>query len=164
MIFEELELAIITRLKADTGTGGLYAGSAWASYIAGGIWSNWGLPSQFTTPYAVLEINMNADNTFDADMNEVLVSFAIFDNTRTGVNNIAKVLKRLYGDAVLQTGRVPSYGLHRHTLALATNGYGATGGQVINTSQSIGLKEGDEHTAVGISTFKLTAQAVASNP
>ena len=164
MIFEEIELAIITRLKADTGTGGMYAGSAWASFIAGGIFSNWGLPDTFTTPYGVLEINMQADHTFPSDQFKVLCTIALFDNTRTGVNNIAKACKRIYGDAVLQAGRVPSYGLHRHTLALATNGYSATGGQVTVTSQSIGLKEGDEHTAVGILSFEFMVQAVAANP
>ncbi len=164
MIFEELELAIITRLKADTGTGGLYAGSTWASFIAGGIYSNWGLPSQFTTPYGVLEISLQADHTFPSDSFKALCSIAVFDNTRTGVNSVAKVLKRLHGDAVLQTGRVPSYGLHRHPLVLATNGYSATGGHCICTSHSIGIKEGDEHTVVGVFSFELTAQAVAANP
>lgn len=164
MIFEEVELAILTRIKADTGTGGLYAGSAWASMIAGGIYSNWGLPSEFTTPYGVLEINLQADHTFPSDQFDVFCTIAVFDNTRTGVNNIAKTFKRLYGDAVLQAGRVPSYGLHRHSLALATNGYGATGGQIVVTSQTIGLKEGDEHMAVGVMSFKFSVQATAANP
>ncbi len=135
MIYSALNLAVMTRLKADTGTGGLYSasgGTAWNTSIISGAYAVRGLPETLAFPYLVYTIDTQPDYTADADAFSVGITFTVFEDARRGLDRVTATLDRLHGDAVLQSGWTPTYGFNRHKLVIATNGYSATGGDCLS--------------------------------
>lgn len=74
-------------------------------------------------PYVVFSIAAsNHDDAFSVDIVEHTIRFSIIANGRSGLSVPAAIIKRIYGDAMKQVTRVPSYGLHRHKLVIPTAG------------------------------------------
>ncbi len=123
--------AIIARVQADTGTGGLYKPGTGLLLAGGGIWSWMGNPASTIYPYIVVTANDREAPAFNQEGSECELQFHIFDSTerRTGTTGTASVgsanceyiIDRLYGDAMAYTSRTPSYGLHRHQLTIGAN-------------------------------------------
>ncbi len=114
--------AILTRIQADTGTGGLYVGSAY-TVVTGGWYAVDGPITDLNTifPYGVYNLTMEPDNTFTSDGAKFLLDFTIYDKQQNGLASIAPAMARLYGNAMLVSGRIPTYGFHRHVLTLAAS-------------------------------------------
>lgn len=115
--------ALVARIKADTGSGGLYEGNAFT--IITGEW--WGIEGPSLTdlntllPYGVINITMEPNDAFDADGCNFVVDFTVFDRQASGMANISKAFSRLYGNAMASSGRIPSYGFQRQNLVLSTD-------------------------------------------
>lgn len=114
--------AILTRIKADTTTGGLYVGNAFT------IFTGWyaidapptlNIDSMF--PYGVYNLQWDYDNTLTSDGCKYVVDFTLYDKAERGLANISKGLARLYGNAMATAGRIPTYGFNRHPLVLSTD-------------------------------------------
>lgn len=161
MIVSLVAAAVLDRLESDTGSGGLYEGGT--LQILTGIYTVTGTPSQLAMPYAVMELAGQQSDAMDADTQEVTITLRVYDLASAALVNIDKVLTRVYGDAVAQSGRVPSYGLHRHVLgALPTNTWGAVGGQMLHVSQRI--YTADENVLVAETVYRLHVNATATSP
>lgn len=162
---------IVERIKADTGTGGLYVGSTY-TIVTGGWWSIEGpsiLPLGQRLPYGVINLSdIVPSNAFAGDGCEFVVEFTIFAAQSGGLSVISPALARLYGNAISQSGRLPTYGFHRlNQLPLSTdptlNPMGLVGGPM----QWIGSRtESPTDTTVIQTTtaFRGWASVPASNP
>lgn len=166
MLHAAINQAIYDRIKADTGTNGLYKSGAWN--IISGAYSVFGTPNPIVFPYVLWSIRMEQDHSLPADEFVVTTTFTVYDQVQDYVNSseysarVSAVLDRLHGNAVLQTGRVPTYGFHRHLLVLPTNGYTAQASQCfVRTYDSTML---DEHTVTGTMSMTFRVSALASNP
>lgn len=166
MIVSAIHQAILTRIKADTGAGGLYAGSAWN--IISGAYSIFGTPSAIVYPYLMFTTRMEQDHSLTSDDFRVTATFTVFDQILDYAsgsafsNRVSAVMDRLHGNAVLQSGRVPTYGFHRHLLVLPTNGYTAQATQCFVTSQDQTMA--DEHSLAATMTMTFRVSALAANP
>lgn len=166
MIFASIHQAIYDRLKADTGTGGLYAGNQWN--IVSGAYSLFGTPAPIVFPYILFTVRMDQDHSLTADEYNVTATFNVFDQCQDWTtasqfdSRIAAVMNRLHGNAVLQAGRVPTYGFHRHLLVLPTNGYTAKASQCFVRTYDTQML--DEHTMQGTMTMTFRVSALAANP
>ena len=166
MILNTLYTAIQNRLKADTGSGGLYNGNAW-NFITG-AYAIYATPNGIAYPYLVYNLNMQAANTATGDEFTVFVDFTLFTNTNeqddaTNFGSSATaIMDRLHGDAVLQSGRIPTYGFNRHKLVLPTNGYSAKASDctVLGYTPAI-----IDERVVGVTmNMKFWVAAIAANP
>jgi hypothetical protein len=166
MIFSTIERAILDRIKADTGTGGLYVSGAWnTTFLSGGAWANTGRPNVARAslyPYLVYSMNATGAHGFIDDAWEVSITFTVYDEPINGVSRITSVLDRLFGNAIITSGRTPTYGFHRHVLVLSTNDYSAVGGDV--TCKTMSVEALDENVVQGTITFDTTFSALAANP
>ena len=96
------------------------------------------------------------------------VTFTVFDQVQDYTSSanwagrVAAVLTRLHGDAVLQAGRIPTYGFHRHLLVLPTNGYTAKASNCFVRTYDSGMT--DDHAVTGTMTMTFRVSALASNP
>ena len=166
MILDTINQAIYNRLKADTGAGGLYASSAWN--IISGAYTIFGTPNAMTYPYLLWNTRLDQDHSLTADEWNASVTFTVFDQVQDYVatsnwnGRVAAVLTRLHGDAVLQAGRVPTYGFHRHLLVLPTNGYTAKASNCFVRTYDSAMT--DEHSVTGTMTMTFRVSALASNP
>ena len=166
MILDTINQAIYNRLKADTGAGGLYASSAWN--IISGAYTIFGTPNAMTYPYLLWNTRLDQDHSLTADEWNASVTFTVFDQVQDYVSTsnwsgrVAAVLTRLHGDAVLQAGRVPTYGFHRHLLVLPTNGYTAKASNCFVRTYDSAMT--DEHSVTGTMTMTFRVSALASNP
>ena len=77
-------------------------------------------------------------------------------------DRITKVMDRLHGNAVLQVGRVPTYGFHRHLLVLPTNGYTAKASNCFVRTYDATMT--DEHSIQATMTATFRVSALAANP
>ena len=156
MICASVAAAILTRLKTDS-TLWDSIGGAWQTLIAGGIWFSQGDPTTRTLPYGVFTITENHDPTFTTQEAAYSLEFNIYDNPpgqqSDGLDSVVSIESRIHGDAMLQAGRVPSYGLDRHKLTIPTNYLSAAGGQIMAESCSIGPD--DENHVVLTMTFSI---------
>lgn len=131
MILAPIYQAIYDRMKADTGTGGLYNGGAW-NLITGGAYTVFASPSAITGPYLVFGVSMERNNeSTTGDEFLCTATFNLYDRLNESASDayigtsLLPALDRLHGNAVLQSGRVPTYGFNRHRLVLPTNTYSA---------------------------------------
>lgn len=166
MLNAAINQAIYDRIKADTGAGGLYASGAWN--IISGAYSVFGSPNPMTFPYLLWSIRLEQDHSLTADEYNVTATFTIFDQVRDYVTsaeyntNVSAVLDRLHGNAVLQAGRIPNYGFHRHLLVLPTNGYTAKASNCFVRSYDSTML--DDNVVNGTMTMTFRVSALASNP
>jgi hypothetical protein len=165
MILTSIYKAIFDRLKADTGTGGLYNGGNWK--IISGAYSVYGTPAAMVFPYLLVSVRLEQDHSLTADEFNATATFTVYDQVQDAVagdfgTNISSVLDRLHGNAILQAGRVPTYGFHRHLLVLPTNGYTAKASNCyVRTYDATMI---DEHTMQGTMTATFRVTALATNP
>lgn len=146
MNFTALATAIMQRCLADTGTGGLFNttnGLLYVStltpptkiYLADEVPPTLPIdtPSASGWPHVTIEVGVDSEqrDAFNADA--VLERFRVhvWDHRRNGagVSRCGTIIDRIFGDATLNASRVPTYGLHRHTLVLASGTW--TGGVVM---------------------------------
>ena len=167
MIHAAVYQAIYDRLKADTGTGGLYNGGSW-KLITGGAYALVGSPNPVTGPYLVYNVRMEQDHTTIGDEYQCICTMRLFAHTQNADadanvgTNIIAALDRIHGNGVLQNGRVPTYGFNRHRLVLPTNTYSAVGGGCICTTYDV--EQIDEHTAAATVDIAFRIAAIAANP
>lgn len=122
--------AIVTRLQADQGAGALFATGGGPGLITG-VYRN-EAPSSASTPYVVFTCDDSAvEDTFRSDVLKVTVRVQVWIPTSSPPGLMDTILDRIYGDATLQSSGIPSYGLHRHNLVLATGTW--TGGTLVYT-------------------------------
>lgn len=152
--------AVIDRLKADTGSGGLYQGST--PTLVSGIYY-YAAPAGVARPYIVLNISQDEDHALTSSGGACVVSVRIVGDMSDGGDQMQVVWNRVFGDAMLQTGRVPSYGLDRHTLTLPTNPLSATCTALIFTGSG-DVETPDPDTIAWVMTFKLVWNAAAVSP
>jgi hypothetical protein len=159
MIYQLTAKAILDRLKADTGDGGIYEGGDWT--LVEGAWNNLANPGNGTRPYIVYSFSGDSEDSQTSDEDLLTLTFQVYDNATNGTDTITAVLDRLHGNGILQTGRIPTYGFHRHVLALDTNTYNAVATECIQTSFEVGPL--NEHVCLGTIafTFRISAQAVS---
>lgn len=166
MIIGTVCRAIEDRIKADTGTGGLYLSGAWnTTILQGGAWAMNARPTVAPAslfPYLVFGVQAQGTHGFIDDLFECTATFNVYDESVQGLSRISSVLDRLFGNAVLVSGRTPGWGFHRHTLVLSTNDYSATGGDM--TCKSLSVEPLDEHRNQGTISFDFTFSALAANP
>jgi hypothetical protein len=166
MLLATINQAIYDRIKADTGSGGLYKSGAWS--IISGAYSVFGSPNPMVFPYLLWSIRMEQDHSLPADEFNVTATFTVYDQIQDYVTSseyharVTSVLDRLHGNAVLQNGRVPTYGFHRHLLVLPTNGYTAQASHCFVRSYDSSMV--DEHTVTGTMSMTFRVSALASNP
>lgn len=112
MNLEALIIAVKTRLEADTGTGGLFAvGSPLVTGVYAMI-----APFGATYPYLFIDVaGTGVQDAFALDLLEVRFRVHCFATADNGYEPIDNIMRRVYGAA----GRTPTYGLHRHALAMA---------------------------------------------
>lgn len=109
--------AIKTRLEADTGTGGLFKSGA---ALVSGCYSVLAPPLADDYPY--LLIDHEGDDVLDGfGLNFIQRAFRVhvFAEVANGLAPVDAILNRIYGDG----DRSPTYGLHRHSLTLASGGW-----------------------------------------
>ena len=152
--------AVITRLKADTGAGGLYAGSTWA-LTPGGV-HYYAAPSA-ARPYIVLNVNQQEDHALTADTGDFTLVVRMVADLNDGGDQLQSIWNRVFGDAMLQTGRIPKYGLNRHILTLGTNPLSAVCSELIYAGSG-DVEAADADTIAWEMSFKGRWQASATSP
>jgi hypothetical protein len=166
MLMAAVYEAILNRLKADTGTGGLYVGNAWN--LITGAYAVYGSPNPVTGPYLVYTVRMDQAHTTVGDEYQCTATFRLYAHTQESTSSnyigttIIAAMDRIHGNAVLRNGRVPTYGFNRHNLVLPTNTYSAVGGGCICNTYDV--EQIDEHTAVGTVEVAFRIAAIAANP
>jgi len=167
MILATIYTAIMNRMKADTGTGGLYNGATW-NYITGGATTIFAPPTAITGPYLVYSVAMTAEPTTVGDEFLCVATFNLYDRLAESTSSsylgtsLLPALDRLHGNAVLQTGRVPTYGFNRHQLVLPANDYSAKAGTCIVTRNDATIISENVVQATMEMTFRVFA--IAANP
>lgn len=167
MILAPIYQAIYDRMKADTGTGGLYAGSQW-NYISGGAYTVFAAPNPITGPYLVFSVAMQQQNTATGDEFLCTATFNLYDRLNESSSDnylgtsLLPALDRLHGNAVLRTGRVPTYGFNRHELVLPTNTYSATASTCMVEDNDATIVSENVVMATMKMTFRVYARA--ANP
>ena len=166
MILSSIYQAIFDRIKADTGAGGLYESNTWK--IISGAYSVFGTPSAISYPYLLIAVRLEQDHSLPADEFNVTATFNAYDQVQNYASGsafaerITYVMDRLHGNAVLQAGRVPTYGFHRYLLNLPTNGYTAKASHCFVRSYDATMT--DEHTVQATMTATFRVSALAANP
>lgn len=166
MILNTLYTAIQNRLKADTGAGGLYFNNQWS--LISGAYAIYATPNGIAYPFLVYNLSLSNTSTATGDEYLVDVAFTLYtntseqdDSTNFGTSATA-IMDRLHGDAVLQAGRIPTYGFHRHKLVLPTNGYSANASNCLCTGYTPAMID---ERVVGITmNMQFRFAAIAANP
>ena len=122
MNIAELATAILARAQADTGSGGLYEGSAW-SLINDFAYHRQAAAT--SRPYATFHIPSagNESDTFTDDVAlasvfmRVVVPVEDAGDGGTPLTTAADIIDRLIGDGSRQSDGNPTYGFHRHSVA-----------------------------------------------
>ena len=159
MIYQTLAKAIFDRIKADIGAGGIYQDGDWT--LVEGAYNNMANPADGDRPYIVYSFTSDPEDSQTSDEEKLTITFQVYDNATRGTDRITAVLDRLHGNGILQAGRIPTYGFHRHILTLATNTYSAVASECLRENIEVGPI--NEHVVLAsISfTFRITAQAVS---
>lgn len=151
--------AIIDRLEADTGTGGLFA--AGANLVSGVYYIR--AADNATRPYIVLNVSMGEDHALTSDGCEFNLLVRIVAAASDGGAALQAIWNRVFGDSMLQAGRVPSYGLHRHTLTMPSNPLSASCSNLLFAGTDEVL-DGDETALEWTMRFRSRWDAAAANP
>lgn len=142
--------AIVKRLQADTGGGGLFT-TGGAPGLIKAVYRNMAPPNA-DMPYIVLALNDEKDdNTFRGDVLLVNIGVFIYIPTTSPPSLMDTIMDRVYGDATLQSDLSPTYGLHRHRLVLETGTWTA---DTIMYSGSA-TDESDRDRYVAVPTFEM---------
>lgn len=114
----ELWTKIKARAAADTGTGGLFKVG---SELVSGIYNTFANPSLADqNSYIVFSVaSAGQDDAFALDVITYTFRFAVFSPVSAGLAGPSAIIDRLYGDALDQAGRVPTFGFHRWQPTLA---------------------------------------------
>ncbi len=154
--------SIIAQLKTDTGTGGLYEGNAW-KFITGGMWHGAATPAGSEPfPYAVFTVDLAQTIGMRDDGQNVTINIDLYDKADNAFGNIEAAMLRIYGDAISQANRTPTYGLHRLASLTPTtpNTFSSTLNGFICTAQSASFA--DEKVVTGRMTFTARLQTNAA--
>jgi hypothetical protein len=146
------------RLKADTGAGGLYEDNLWQY---GPFYSIYATPSALDRPYCVFSISQEIDQSQSSDGAMVELTFTYYANkTATdGTTQPSVAMDRIFGDAILQPGRVPTYGFHRALLTLPANGYDAEADACQWLSTRVEMIDEEVISYTSVYKFGISAQA-----
>lgn len=128
--------AILARIQADTGSGGVWeTAGVYKALSVNFIEGKRGTVGEFATlcPYIVYDFeNATTDeDAFASDLNKLMWTIHVWDDkknanaTAPGGLRGSGMVDRLYGDGIAQTNRAPTYGFHRHQLVLTTTGAAA---------------------------------------
>lgn len=123
-----LREAIIARVQADTGSGGLWAAAKLInsiSYTFEARGSTTGIRA--AQPFVVFDFpSVQPRDGYAYNLHELFVRFHTFypflRNKDAAITAAATIQNRIYGDALVQANRTPSYGFDRHLLVLTTTG------------------------------------------
>jgi len=159
MIYQSLAKCVLDRLKADIGTGGIYQGGGWT--LVDGAYNNLASPARTQRPYIVYTFSSEKDDSQTSDEEIVTVTFNIYHEATVGTDLITAIIDRLHGDAILQAGRIPTFGFHRHIMVLPTNGYNAQATECLRQSVDVGPLDTSTVIATVIYEFRISAQAVS---
>lgn len=126
--------AIRARIVGDTGAGGVFetAGTYKAvtvQFVEGPRGANTSADSSLF-PYVVYNFvsGSTEEDGFDSDSCEMAWDVHVWDfkqhsnSSAPGAQRSSGMVDRLFGDAIAQSNRVPTYGLHRHQLSLSVTG------------------------------------------
>lgn len=159
MIYQTLAKMILDRLKADTGTGGIYQDGDWT--LVEGAYNNMANPTDGDRPYIVYSFTSDPEDSQTSDEEKLTITFQVYDNATNGTDRITAVLDRLHGNGILQAGRIPTYGFHRYKPTLDTNTYSAQATECLRESIEVGpLNEHVVLASISFS-FRISAQAVS---
>jgi len=108
------------RLQADTGAHGLYATG---NVLVTGVFNNYVNPSQ-RMPFIVWDlVSVVQTDCFDNDLVDCTFNISVYaDKTPPALSRAQYILNRIYGDAIYQSNRTPTFGLHRHILTYTYSG------------------------------------------
>lgn len=148
--------ALVARLNGD---------ATLVSALTGGLWFGMQRATTFNPPYAVFNLQDAEDDTFTDDGSLVEIEFRIVSTAiGTAASSLSvpsAIIDRIKGDAMLQAGRTPSYGLHRHLLVLDSGGENYVGGFV----QRVGGETAhDIDNYVFIERYRVYQSAPATSP
>jgi len=103
------------RLLSDTGANGLFPTGG--TPLVTGIFNNY-VSERQDMPYIVWTLVSGVDDgTFATNEDDIQFQLSVFASKRpAALTNAQRILNRIYGDGVKQSSRLPTYGLHRHTL------------------------------------------------
>lgn len=118
MNLARLASAIRDRIRADTGTGGLFNVTTGILRNSDVLYGTGQVERVF--PYVTFDVEATQADGFGHDHMLVTVTLHIVDDRNNGIGNCATIIDRVYGDAVTQPSDVPSFGLHRHPLTLTS--------------------------------------------
>lgn len=125
MNLAKIHQAIYSRLTGDATLAGLAAGG-----IRSVLGPRAGIATEDSKPYVVVAMaGASASDAFDADVCSVSIDVHVVSDASDGLSVPSDIIDRVIGDATLQSSRVPTYGLHRHLLALSGSSY--TAGPVV---------------------------------
>jgi hypothetical protein len=135
MNIAELTNAVVTRLKADSGSGGIWNTTGGQSCHpdagGGGIWVEDGDPAALAFPMIVLAFQDTEQPAMNSEGALAVVQVNIFERKERGLSKASVLIERVYGDAMTHGDRVPVFGLHRHVLSIdASSVMGWTGGMM----------------------------------
>lgn len=154
--------AIIDRLRADTGSGGLCK-TGNPIVAPENITAFKGLVTAIKFPYIVVEARGENQDAMQSDDMRVSFTITVYDSAENGDSRIWPALRRIHGDKVLQSSGRPSYGLHGHLLVLSTdstlNPLGLVGSDVILSSESFGPVDENVNAATIEGTVLLSRHA-----
>lgn len=116
--------AVQARIATDTGTGGLAHATA---PLVTGFYTSFNVPGA-VYPYIVFDVDgAEQQDAFEVDGIDLSIRFHVFAKmeqaTTSGFETCAAIIDRLYGDALDQAGRTPSFGFHRHNFVIASGKY-----------------------------------------
>lgn len=151
------------RLKADTGSGGLYSGGGGAlntSILGSEIRTQLAPPGTVAYPYLVIRGEYVQNDTAQDDAQDATLRIYIVDAMANGLAAARIVARRVYGNA-MTNGGTPGHGFHRHILGSLGSGLG-TGSQVLCVAQHPVFE--DENHNIYEMEFKCHVSATVSGP
>lgn len=158
MLLKECYITVENRLKADNDSGGLYENDAWAY---GPFYSIYATPAPLARPYGIYSISQEIDQSQSSDGAQVELTFTWYtdktDMQGTSIPSI--VMDRIFGDAILQAGRVPTYGFHRALLTIPANAYGALADACQWVSTRVEMIDEEVISYTSVYKFGISAQA-----
>ena len=114
--------AVVARLRADQGSGCLFASGGGSGLITG-VYRN-EAPGNATLPYVVLGVSVDStDNTFTSRTLVTTVVVQIYTTIESAPSVVTAIELRIFGNAMSQTDRVPSFGLDNHNLSLTVGNF-----------------------------------------
>lgn len=130
--------AIQTRLKADTGTGGLFNVSA--PLVTGSHFCD--ATEAVSYPYIVFSIEAapQEGTLIGSEVYQVYVDFHVYSPKTNGFAPVSSIIDRIYGDGYSQSGGLPSFGFQRHPLTVSG---GWNGSPLVRVDMAADLEDKD---------------------